>query len=84
MKDPSLANTSGSAGGGPASGTRPPAASSKKRSIPPGEKTSSTLAGSVPGLEVRCATPPGTTTKEPAGAKILRGPARTVSSPSRT
>src|SRR5215216_6217140 len=38
---------------------------------------SNTLVGSVPGFEGWWTTPRGTTTNEPAGAVILRGPTRT-------
>ena len=55
-------------------GMRPSVASSKKRSIPAGEKMRSTLVGSVPGLEGWWTAPRGTTTNEPAGAVILRAP----------
>ena len=60
------------------------AASSKRCSIPAGEKVSSTLVGCVPGFEGWWTTPRGTTIKEPAGAEIVRVPTRTVTSPSKT
>ena len=66
------------------SGMRCSAASSKNRSIPAGEKMSSTLVGCAPGFEGWWTTPRGTTTNDPAGAVIVRVPTRIVSSPSKT
>jgi hypothetical protein len=65
------------------SGMRPSVASSKKCSIPAGEKISNTLVGSVPGFEGWWTTPLGITTNEPAGAEILRPPTRARSGPPR-
>jgi hypothetical protein len=62
---------------------RPSAASSKKRSIPAGEKMGSTLVGRVPAFGGWW-TSRGTTTKERAGAAIVRRPTRTVGYPSGT